>query len=56
MPRKPNYRFERNQRTKAKAAKREAKRQARLAARGEDKAVPADDGRAAPVPDPTANE
>lgn len=33
MARKPNYSFERNQRAKAKAAKREAKRQAKLASR-----------------------
>lgn len=31
MARKPNYAFERNNRAKAKAAKREAKRQAKLA-------------------------
>lgn len=30
MARKPNYSFERNNRAKAKAAKREAKRQAKL--------------------------
>ncbi len=35
MARKPNYSFERNKRTKAKAAKREAKRQAKLAAKEE---------------------
>lgn len=35
MARKPNYSFERNQRAKAKAAKREAKRQAKLAAKVE---------------------
>lgn len=33
MARKPNYSFERNQRAKAKAAKREAKRQAKLASK-----------------------
>lgn len=33
MARKPNYSFERNQRQKAKAAKREAKRAAKLAAK-----------------------
>ena len=33
MARKPNYAFERNNRAKAKAAKREAKRQAKLAAK-----------------------
>lgn len=31
MARKPNYAFERNKRAEAKAAKREAKRQAKLA-------------------------
>ena len=35
MARKPNYSFERNQRQKAKAAKREAKRAAKLAAKEE---------------------
>lgn len=40
MPRKPNYAFERNTRAKAKAEKREAKRQAKLAARTENQ--PAD--------------
>ena len=35
MARKPNYSFERNKLTKAKAAKREAKRQAKLAAKEE---------------------
>jgi hypothetical protein len=51
MARKPNYSFERNQRAKAKAEKREAKRQAKLAARsakaehkgGEEQAPPDDD-------------
>lgn len=33
MARKPNYALNRNNRAKAKAAKREAKRQAKLAAR-----------------------
>ena len=33
MARKTNYAFERNKRVKAKAAKREAKRQAKLAAK-----------------------
>ena len=33
MARKPNYAFDRNNRAKAKAAKREAKRQAKLAAK-----------------------
>ena len=33
MARKPNYAIERNNRAKAKAAKREAKRQAKLAGR-----------------------
>ena len=33
MTRKPNYALERNNRAKAKAAKREAKRQAKLAGR-----------------------
>ena len=36
MARKTNYAFERNARTKAKAEKREAKRQAKIAARTED--------------------
>ncbi len=35
MARKTNYAFERNSRAKAKAAKREAKRQARLAKKTE---------------------
>ncbi len=35
MARKTNYAFDRNNRAKAKAAKREAKRQAKLAAKGE---------------------
>lgn len=35
MARKTNYAFERNNRTKAKAAKREAKKQAKLAAKAE---------------------
>ncbi len=35
MARKTNYAFERNNRAKAKAAKREAKKQAKLAARAE---------------------
>ena len=35
MARKPNYAFERNNRAKVKAAKREAKRQAKLAARSQ---------------------
>lgn len=35
MARKTNYAFERNNRAKAKAAKREAKKQAKLAARME---------------------
>jgi hypothetical protein len=35
MARKTNYAFERNNRAKAKAAKREAKRQAKLAAKAE---------------------
>ncbi len=35
MARKPNYSFERNKRAKAKAAKREAKRVAKLAARAQ---------------------
>ena len=34
MARKPNYSFERNNRAKAKAAKREAKRQAKLLKQG----------------------
>jgi hypothetical protein len=34
MARKPNYSFERNSRAKAKAAKREAKRQAKLLKKG----------------------
>ena len=34
MARKPNYSFERNNRAKAKAAKREAKRQAKLLKKG----------------------
>ena len=33
MARKPNYAFERNNRTKAKAAKREAKRQSKIASK-----------------------
>ena len=37
MARKPNYAFERNNRAKAKAAKREAKRQAKLAERAQKK-------------------
>ncbi len=36
MARKPNYAFERNNRAKAKAAKREAKRQAKLAAKADE--------------------
>jgi len=35
MSRKPNYAFERNNRAKAKAAKREAKRQAKLASKSQ---------------------
>ena len=35
MARKPNYAFEKNARAKAKAEKREAKRQAKLASRAE---------------------
>lgn len=35
MARKTNYAFDRNNRAKAKAAKREAKRQAKLAAKAE---------------------
>lgn len=35
MARKPNYAFNRNNRAKAKAAKREAKRQAKLAAKAQ---------------------
>ena len=35
MPRRKNYAFERNQRSKAKAAKREAKREAKAAAKAE---------------------
>lgn len=42
MPRKPNYAFERKQRAQAKTAKREAKRQARLAAKAENKQDPAE--------------
>ena len=37
MARKPNYSFERNNRAKAKAAKREAKRQAKLAEKAQKK-------------------
>ena len=46
MARKPNYAFERNNRAKAKAAKREAKRQAKHAARSQasDEKKPDDDG------------
>jgi len=43
MPRKPNYSFDRNQRAKAKAAKREAKRQAKLAARAKNNEGPGDE-------------
>lgn len=35
MARKPNYAFERNNRAKAKAAKREAKRQAKQASKSQ---------------------
>ena len=48
MARKPNYSFERNQRAKAKAAKREEKRQARLAAKAGTKTR-----EAAPLPEET---
>jgi len=46
MGRKPNYSFERKQREKAKADKREAKRLAKLAAKAESEPV-ADDETAA---------
>ena len=46
MPRRPNYSFERNQRSRAKAAKREAKREARAARKaGDPQAEP-------PTPEP----
>ena len=45
MARKPNYAFERNNRAKAKAAKREAKRQAKLAGKSRSSDVEvSDDG------------
>ena len=43
MPRRPNYRFERNERNRAKEAKREEKlkrQQERVSARTEDEAMP----------------
>jgi hypothetical protein len=43
MARKPNYSFERNNRAKAKAAKREAKRQAKLLKKGGAAAEESDD-------------
>ena len=59
MARKPNYSFERNNRAKIKAEKREAKRQAKLAARSQKAAAeqPAEDapphsaGQVAPSPE-----
>jgi len=43
MARKTNYAFDRNNRAKAKAAKREAKRQAKLAAKMEKADGPSDE-------------
>ncbi len=48
MPRRPNYSFERNQRDRAKAAKREAKRAARAARKAglpEGELLPTEDAR-----------
>ena len=44
MARRPNYSFERAQRDRAKAAKREAKRTARAARRGGERADDAEGG------------
>ena len=47
MPRRPNFNFERQQRDRAKAAKREAKREARAARKAglpEGELLPKDDG------------
>jgi hypothetical protein len=59
MARKPNYAFERNTRAKAKAEKREAKRQAKLATKTENAAdetdangADAEDGSATETPRP----
>jgi hypothetical protein len=54
MARKTNYSFERNQRAKAKAAKREAKRQAKLATKAEPKTTPEDDATTESSQDATA--
>ena len=40
MARKPNYAYEKNARARAKAAKREAKRQNKLSTRNEDAVTP----------------
>ena len=50
MARKPNYSFERNNRAKAKAAKREAKRQAKLLKKGAAAGEESDDA-ASPEPE-----
>ena len=47
MARKPNYSIERNNRVKAKAAKREAKRQAKLAVRAQKASAAATDEKTA---------
>ena len=54
MARRPNYSFERAQRDRAKAAKREAKRAARAARRGGERAEDAEGGGEAPVQAPGA--
>lgn len=51
MARKPNYALERNNRAKAKAAKREAKRQAKLAGRSRTTDAEASDGDAGQASD-----
>lgn len=57
MARKPNYSFERNKRAKAKAAKRDAKRQAKIAARAQKAgtALPTADNDSSSEPQPTVS-
>ena len=44
MPRKPNYRFERHERERAKAAKKAAKREAKAEKKGEPETADTADG------------
>ena len=49
MPRKPNYRFERHERERAKAAKKAAKREAKAEKKGELEMVDNVDGSQSPT-------